>query len=73
MARNYRKEYDEYHSKPDQIKNRASRNSARRKMEKKHGKAALNGKDIDHRDGNPRNNGGKNLRVMSKSANRSKK
>ena len=73
MARNYRKEYDEYHSKPDQIKNRASRNSARRKMEKKHGKAALNGKDIDHMDGNPRNNGSKNLRVMSKSANRSKK
>jgi len=42
-------------------------------MEKKHGKAALNGKDIDHKDGNPRNNGKKNLRVMSKSLNRSKK
>jgi hypothetical protein len=73
MPRNYAREYATYQGTPEQIKNRASRNAARRHMEKKHGKAALNGKDIDHKDGNPRNNGKKNLRVMSKSLNRSKK
>ena len=30
------------------------------------------GKDIDHKDGNPRNNSRKNLRVTSKSYNRGK-
>ncbi len=73
MARNYRKEYDEYHSRPEQVKNRASRNAARKKMEKKHGKSAIAGKDIDHKDGNPRNNGKKNLRVMSVSTNRGRR
>jgi hypothetical protein len=73
VARNYAREYATYQGTPEQIKNRASRNAARRKMEKKHGKAALNGKDVDHKDGNPRNNGHKNLRVTSKSLNRSKK
>jgi len=73
MPRNYDREYETYQGTPEQIKNRASRNAARRKMEKKHGKAALNGKDIDHKDGNPRNNDKKNLRVTSKSLNRSKK
>jgi hypothetical protein len=73
MPRNYDREYETYQGTPEQIKNRASRNAARRKMEKKHGKAALNGKDIDHKDGNPRNNSKKNLRVTSKSLNRSKK
>jgi hypothetical protein len=28
------------------------------------------GKDVDHKDGNPKNNGKHNLRVRSKSANR---
>jgi hypothetical protein len=41
-------------------------------MKKKLG-AKINGKDIDHKDGNPRNNSKGNLRIMSKSANRSKK
>ena len=30
--RNYKSEYAAYHSKPDQIANRSSRNKARRKM-----------------------------------------
>jgi len=42
-------------------------------MEKKHGKSAIAGKDIDHKDGNPRNNGKKNLRVMSVSTNRGRR
>ncbi len=51
--RDYRSEYKNYHSKPEQIKNRASRNLARRLMKKKLG-SAINGKDIDHKDSNPK-------------------
>jgi hypothetical protein len=72
MPRNYRKEYDEYHGTPEQVDNRSSRNKARRKMEKNHGKAAVKGKEVDHKDGNPKNNGKKNLQLMSRSANRKK-
>ena len=68
MDRNYRKEYDNYHSSSKQKKNRAGRNLARRMMKKRIG---IKGKDIDHKDGNPRNNSRSNLRVRSKSANRS--
>ena len=71
MARNYRKEYDNYHSRPEQRKNRSSRNLARRLMKKKLGINKIRGKDIDHKDKNPRNNSRKNLRVRSKSYNRS--
>jgi len=42
-------------------------------MIKKLGISAVKGKDIDHKDGNPNNNSISNLRVMSKSKNRSKK
>jgi len=69
--RNYRKEYDNYHKKPEQRRRNDSRKSARRLMIKKHGKAALAGKDIDHKDRNPKNNSTRNLRIQSKSANRS--
>lgn len=69
MARNYRKEYDNYHSKPEQKKKRASRNSARRAM--KDGGVSVKGKDVNHKDGNPLNNKRSNLNVKSKTANRS--
>ena len=71
MARDYKREYANYHSKPEQRKNRSSRNLARRLMKKKVGVKTLKGKDIDHKDKNPRNNSRKNLRVRSKSSNRS--
>jgi hypothetical protein len=71
MPRDYRKEYDNYQGKPDQIKNRASRNAARKKMEKA-GKVGK-GQDVNHKDGNPRNNKASNLEPMSPSKNRSKK
>ena len=73
MPRDYKKEYREYQGKPEQIKNRASRNAARRKMEQQVGKAAIQGRDVDHKDGNPRNNNSSNLRALGKSANRWKK
>ena len=71
--RNYKKEYKTYHSKPKQIKNRSSRNKARRIMKKTRGLKAIKGKDIDHKNGNPRDNRIKNLRVRSKALNRGKK
>lgn len=69
--RNYRKEYDNYHSRPEQKKNRASRNTARALIKKKKGLKAVAGKDVHHKDRNPKNNSIANLRIKSKSANRS--
>lgn len=67
-------EYDrEYQARPEQVAKRVARNKARRLMIKKHGKGALKGKDVDHRDGNPTNNSRSNLRIMDRSTNRAKK
>lgn len=68
--RDYKGEYATYHGKKDQVKNRSSRNSARRSVAKKGG--IPRGMEVDHRDGNPRNNDPKNLKVMTRRANRSK-
>lgn len=70
MARDYAKEYREYHSKPEQIKRRSSRNKARRLVIKTRGKKAVEGKDVDHADRNPTNNSMSNLRIQSKTKNR---
>lgn len=75
MARDYKREYRLYHSKPEQRKNRSKRVLARRAMEKELGKAALRGKDVDHI--RPLSKGGSNrrsnLRVVSIRKNRSRK
>ena len=68
--RNYKKEYENYHSKPEQRARRSSRNKARRLAIKKNGAAAVKGKDVDHKDRNPHNNSPKNLRIQSKKTNR---
>ena len=69
--RNYAGEYKNYQGKPAQIKRRASRNAARRKMIVA-GKARKgDGKDIAHRNNNPTDNRSKNLGVQSKAKNRS--
>ena len=73
MSRDYAKEYRDFHAKPEQKKNRASRNAARRSMMKSGRVRKGDGKDVDHKNGNPRDNARKNLSVMSRSANRSKK
>ena len=70
MARDYAKEYREYHGKPEQIKRRAGRNKARSLMIKKHGKAKLKGKEVDHKDYDTTNNSPSNLSIKSRSANR---
>jgi hypothetical protein len=71
MARNYAKEYANYHSRPEQIKKRSARNKARR-LALKQGRVRIgDGLDVHHRDGNPLNNKSSNLRAMKKSNNRS--
>lgn len=73
MTRNYRREYDTYQGKPEQIRNRAKRNAARAEMTKEGRAHKGDGKDVDHRV--PLSKGGgtgrKNLRVVDKRANRS--
>ncbi len=68
--RNYRKEYDNYHSKPEQREKNAARLRARRLMIK-NGKAARgDGKDVHHKDNNPLNNDETNLKLTDPSWNR---
>ena len=70
-TRNYKKEYANYHSKPAQKVNRAGRNKARKIVMKAGGTAKVAGKDVHHKNGNPRDNNMNNLSVASKTANRS--
>jgi hypothetical protein len=69
--RNYKEEYDNYHSKPEQKKRRAKRNAARRKLEKEGKVSKGDGKDVDHKNRSTLSNSKSNLRVKSKSSNRS--
>ena len=72
--RNYKREYEQFHGKPEQIKKRAQRVQARRDVIKVKGKAAVKGKDIDHIV--PLSRGGannmSNLRITSVKKNRSR-
>ena len=71
-ARDYGKEYREYHAKPEQKKNRAKRNAARSMLSKEGVVAKGDGKDVDHK--KPLRSGGgnsrSNLRPMSVAKNR---
>lgn len=71
--RDYKKEYREYHSRPEQIKRRAGRNAARRKLEQQGRVHKGDGKDVDHIDGNTLNNSPSNLRVLKARINRALK
>jgi len=68
MSRDYKKEYEEYHSLPEQKKNRAKRNKANRNSSTKPGQ------EVDHKV--PLSQGGSNSpnnwRVVSKETNRKK-
>lgn len=59
-----------YNSKPSSKKDRASRNAARSEAMKEGKVRKGDGKDIDHKDSNPRNNKKGNTQVMSASKNR---
>ena len=65
--RNYAKEYANYHSRPEQIANRSSRNKARRIVAKEND---VDGMDVGHADNNPLNNDPANLRIENPSDNR---
>ena len=72
MAKNYKKEYELYHSSTKAKKDRASRNKVRRAALKTGAVKKNDGKDIDHVNGNPRDNRKSNLRVTKRSTNRKK-
>ena len=71
MARDYKREYAIYHGKPKQKKRRAARNTSRADAVKNGTARKGDGKDVHHKDRNPKNNSSKNKRVVSKSTNRS--
>lgn len=73
MARDYRKEYDDFHGTPEQKKRRAQRNKARRQAEKRGAVSKGDGKEVDHK-GAPRKGSlsGVPTQVISKSSNRRK-
>lgn len=75
MARDYRREYDNYQGKPEQKKNRAKRNAARAEMMKAGRVSKGDGKDVHHK--RPLSKGGStsksNLSVTSVHANRAYK
>jgi hypothetical protein len=68
--RDYKKEYAEYHAKPEQVENRSLRNQARRKLGLKKGDP----READHK--TPLSKGGgnghSNLRAVSRKTNRTK-
>lgn len=70
--RNYKKEYADFHGKPEQVKKRAERVKARRIMEKEGAAHKGDGKDVDHI--KPLKTGGtsarSNLRMRSVAKNR---
>lgn len=72
-VRDYSREYDAYHSRPEQIKNRSERTTARRQANAAGITHKGDGKDIDHKV--PLSKGGSNAksnqRVVSQSVNRS--
>jgi len=67
--RNYKKEYRDFHGKPEEIRRRSMRNKARRKM------GSPKGMEVDHI--RPLSRGGTNskgnLRIVTRKANRSRK
>ena len=72
--RNYRKEYDTYHSSSGQKKARATRNAARRKALRDKLVAKGDGREVDHRVPLSKggSNGSDNTRVVSRETNRKK-
>jgi len=72
MARDYRKEYDQYHGTTEQKKRRAQRNKARRKALKRGTVTKGDNKEVDHVGMNRKGKLGNKTRVISKAANRRK-
>lgn len=71
--RDYKREYRRFQSSKKAKRDRASRNTARRRAEREGRVHKGDGKEIDHVDSNPRRNSPSNLRVVSRTTNRKKK
>jgi hypothetical protein len=69
-ARNYRKEYDNYHAKPEQRERNAARLRARRLMVKSGKVEKFDKMDVHHKDNDPLNNEEDNLEVTTQTWNR---
>ena len=67
--RDYKKEYKATQGTPEGIADRAARNKARRKMEKAGRVRKGDGKEVDHKNFNPRDGSDSNLRVVSQKVN----
>jgi hypothetical protein len=70
VMRDYKKEYQEYHGKPKQIARRAGRNAGRAKAVKLGMASNGDGKDVHHKNNNPKDNRASNLASTSVSKNR---
>jgi len=69
MARDYKSEYENYHSSDRAKKKRAENNAARRKMEKAGKVSKGDGKDVAHSNNRTSDNRMANLKVQSPSSN----
>jgi len=72
MTRDYRKEYLATQGTAKGKKDRAARNAARAKLMKEGRVKKGDGKEVDHKNFNPRDNSSSNLRVVDKKTNRTK-
>lgn len=72
MARNYRKEYDEYHKSSEQKKRRAARNKARATAMKAGKVRKGDGLEVDHLGFNRKGKLGSKVAIVSKKKNRSR-
>lgn len=70
--RDYKKEYAATHGTPKGKADRAARNRARYQAMKEGKVKKGDGKEIDHKNFNPRDNRPSNLRVVSQKTNRTK-
>ena len=71
--RNYKREYARNQASKKARLDRAGRVKARREAEKRGLVRKGDGKDVHHKDGNPRNNRPSNLQVTSRRVNRATK
>lgn len=72
-AKGVEHEYSRFQSSKKAKRDRASRNTARRRAEREGRVHKGDGKEVDHVDSNPRRNSPSNLRVVSRQTNRAKK
>ena len=72
-AKGVEHEYSRFQSSKKAKRDRASRNTARRRAEREGRVHKGDGKEVDHVDSNPRRNSPSNLRVVSRRTNRAKK